>query len=603
MTEVTPSNEQRRLLRIIGRMPLASAANLAAVLNVEPNVARQRLTALRNSGWIASVRRGMVERSQHRWFLTIEAVEWLYATDHEHLSPREIARAGGIARVLPAVEGRASTGQFASDHEHLPHLEEPYFAPFVEPDPSCDIPSGFHEHPPWTVTARGVQVCVRRLAMLEAVYRIAPGLMRRDQLTWPPDGVPIDADLHMTDFRLLRHGGFYHAVARYGEPLWVTFTYAGLHATERILRRKHAHRFWGIDAFVHGPDHYFRIANRVFYEDPEQAVEPSAQVIVAADAWAAELARRVLAHSTPTLICTADGRWSEPVEVVPSRDRISDPAGHPQIGRPQGVRQWSASNGGLGAINGPTAYRTLLTIAQFPAMRAAWLRELVRGSSQAFNDALDRFVEYELVARFDDRLYLAELGMRRAANLSRILTSVVRNRHGAYLEPDFRAHELRHNDGVNRLVVQFAREGAEAFGGWRAEINLPDITQVKPDLVILVDDGPFGAGAYCVEYERSATTPAEVHRKLGPYRKSAWHRRPLPLLVVSETERAARHFENTVSGLPILATDTATAARGPLTGDATVWTRDGATVPLHCQPIDGATAATLQPPASTRSTI
>ena len=594
MTDATSSNQQRRLLRIIGRMPLASAANLAAVLNVEPNVARRRLTVLRNSGWIASLRRGMVERSQHRWFLTLEAVEWLYTTDHEHLSPREIARADGMARVHPWVEGRAAAGQFASDHEHLPHLEEPHFTPFVEPDPSCDIPPGLHEHPPWATTARGLQVCLRRLAMLEAVYRIAPGLMRSDQLTWPHDGVPIDAELHMTDFRLLRHGGFYHAVARYGEPLWVTFTYAGLHATERILRRKHKHRFWGLDAFVHGPDRYFRIANRVFYEDPEQAVEPSAQVIVAADGWAAELARRVLAHSTPTLICTADGRWSDPAEVVPSRDRISDPAGHPQIGRPQAVRRWEAGNRGLRAVNGPTEYRTLLTIAQFPAMRAAWLRELVRGSPRAFNEALDRFVEHGLVARFDDRLYLAELGMRRAANLSRILTSVIRSRHGAYLEPDYRRHELRHNDGVNRLVLQFAREGAGAFGGWRAEINLPDVTQIKPDLVILVTDGPFGAGAYCVEYERSATTPTEVHRKLGPYRKSAWHGRPVPLLVVSEAERAARHFENTVSGLPILATDIATAVRGPLTGDATVWTRDSATVPLHCRPIERATAATLQ---------
>ena len=223
----------------------------------------------------------------------------------------------------------------------------------------------------------------------------------------------------------------------------------------------------------------------------------------------------------------------------------------------------------------------------------------MRGSPRGFNEALDRFVEHGLVAQFDDRLYLAELGMRRAANLSRILTSVIRSRHGAYLEPDYRRHELRHNDGVNRLVVQFAREGAEAFGGWRAEINLPNVTQIKPDLVILVNDGPFGAGAYCVEYERSATTPTEVHRKLGPYRKSAWHGPPVPLLVVSETERAARHFENTVSGLPILATDIATAVRGPLTGDATVWTRASATVPLHCRPIERATAATLQPPAST----
>ena len=45
----------------------------------------------------------------------------------------------------------------------------------------------------------------------------------------------------MTDFRLLRRGGFYHAVARYGPDLWTPFTYAGLHATERGLRRKEQH--------------------------------------------------------------------------------------------------------------------------------------------------------------------------------------------------------------------------------------------------------------------------------------------------------------------------------------------------------------------------
>ena len=53
----------------------------------------------------------------------------------------------------------------------------------------------------------------------------------------------------MTDFRLLRHGGFYHAVARYGEDVWTPFTYAGLHATERALRRKEQHRFWGVDCY------------------------------------------------------------------------------------------------------------------------------------------------------------------------------------------------------------------------------------------------------------------------------------------------------------------------------------------------------------------
>ena len=526
----------------------------------------------------------MAEPSQDRWYLTRQAVECLYTTDHMHHSAREIARAGGIERVRSAVAAGDRTGAFALDHEHLPHLEESHFSPFVQHDPAGNVPHGLHEHPPWTATARGVRMCLRRLAMLESVYRIAPGLMRSDLLTWPVDGVPMDSELHMTDFRLLRHGGFYHATARYGEPLWVTFTYAGLHATERALRRKHAHRFWGLDAYVHAQDRYFRIANRVFYEDPEQEVEPSAQVVVGADAWAADLSRRVLAGSAPTLVGTADGRWSDPVEVQPSRDRISDPVGHSAIGQPQATRRWEATNRGLAAVNGPTAYRTLATIAQYPAMRAAWLRELVGGSSRTFNDALERFVKYKLVAEFDNRFYLAELGMRRAASLSRILPSAIRSRHAAYLEVDYREHELRHNDGINRVVLQFAREGAEAFAGWRAEINLPDITQVKPDLVVLVADGPFGAGAYCVEYERSASAPAEVHRKLGPYRKSAWQGRPLPVLVVCETERAVHNFTNTVFGLPLCATDLASVLAGPLTGDATVWTHASATVPLHLQP-------------------
>ena len=39
-----------------------------------------------------------------------------------------------------------------------------------------------------------------------------------------------------------------------------------------------------------------------------------------------------------------------------------------------------------------------------------------------------------LVAVFDGRHYLSELGMRRAANMSRVLPAVIRSRHGAYLD-------------------------------------------------------------------------------------------------------------------------------------------------------------------------
>ena len=131
----------------------------------------------------------------------------------------------------------------------------------------------------------------------------------------------------MTDFRLLRRSGFYHAVTRYGPDLWTPFTYAGLHATERVLRRKEQHRFWGVDCYSHEEIRYLRIGNRLFYENPDQDVEPSAQCVVAADAWARELARNTLSGATPTLFCTPDGQCSQAVDLRPSRDLVSNPSG------------------------------------------------------------------------------------------------------------------------------------------------------------------------------------------------------------------------------------------------------------------------------------
>ena len=193
---------------------------------------------------------------------------------------------------------------------------------------------------------------LRRLAMLEPVYRLAPDLIRSGRVNLPAGDGAASREVRMTDFRLLRHGGFYHAVARYGEDLWTPFTYAGLHATERVLRRKEQHRFWGVDSYSHEEDRYLRIGNRTFYEDPDQEVEPSALVVVAVDAWARDLARNTLSDSTPTLFCTPDGRCTPAVELRPSRDLVSDPAGHPSVGRPENVGLWLRDNPDMEAIDG-----------------------------------------------------------------------------------------------------------------------------------------------------------------------------------------------------------------------------------------------------------
>ena len=252
----------------------------------------------------------MTERRQHRWFLTRKAVDALYVTDHQHPAPREEARAEGLAAFHP--EGELPEDyreRFALDHDHPAHLEDQGDSPFAAGETADASGTGpDHEHPPWTATSRGIETSLRRLAMLEPVYRLAPDLIRSGRANRPPDDAAASREARMTDFRLLRQGGFYHAVARYGPDVWTPFTYAGLHATERALRRKEQHRFWGVDCYSHEEDRYLRIRNRLFYEDPDQAVEPSAQIVVASDAWAKELARQTLSGSTPTLFCTPDGQ-------------------------------------------------------------------------------------------------------------------------------------------------------------------------------------------------------------------------------------------------------------------------------------------------------
>ena len=242
------TNEQRRLLKITARMPLASVANLAPVLGLDEEKVRRMLGALRRGGWVTSVVRGMTERRQHRWFLTRRAVDLLYVTDHPHPAPREEARATGLASFHPEGElPQDYRERFALDHHHPAHLENQDDSPFAAGDPAEQTTGPDHEHPPWTATSRGIETSLRRLAMLEPVYKLAPDLIRSGRVNRPPADTAASREVRMTDFRLLRRGGFYHAVARYGPDIWTPFTYAGLHATERALRRKEQHRFWGVN--------------------------------------------------------------------------------------------------------------------------------------------------------------------------------------------------------------------------------------------------------------------------------------------------------------------------------------------------------------------
>ena len=135
---------------------------------------------------------------------------------------------------------------------------------------------------------------------------------------------------------------------------------------------------------------------------------------------------------------------------------------------------------------------------------------------------------------------------------------------------------------MNRLVVRFAKEGVEVVAGWRTEVNVPGLTQVRPDLLVQVSEGALGAGTHYIEFERTAVLPGRVREKLGPYHRMAATGRPLPLLVVCETARGRQNFRAAAGALPMLTSTLERALAGPVTGAVTVWSRDGLPAALHC---------------------
>ena len=258
------------------------------------------------------------------------------------------------------------------------------------------------------------------------------------------------------------------------------------------------------------------------------------------------------------------------VELRLSRDLVADPSDHPALGRPENIDRWLGRNPDLMALDGPRAYRVFMAVAEFPAMRASQIRRIAGGSSAQVGQILDDFVGTGLAAEFDGRYYLDRKGMSRAATLSRVSAAAIRRRHGAYLARRYREHELLHNDGVNRLAARFAQEGVTAVAGWRGEVNVPDVTQVRPDLLAPVVAGPFGGGFYFLEYERN-TVPGRSAAKLGPYRRMARIGRPLPALFVCDAPQTEEYFLAMAGNLPLLTATLERALAGPLTGADTVW--------------------------------
>ena len=138
----------------------------------------------------------------------------------------------------------------------------------------------------------------------------------------------------------------------------------------------------------------------------------------------------------------------------------------------------------------------------------------------------------------------------------------------------------RHKVALARLAVRFREKKLLVAPGWRRVMNLPNITQIQPDLWLLI---PYDQGMYvwyAVEFERSATEEPDIGKKLEPYRIFAEEKFPLPMLMICEKPAAADNFVRSGGDLPMLVSTLDEVLHGDFEGDASVWRKGNAKVDI-----------------------
>ena len=319
-------------------------------------------------------------------------------------------------------------------------------------------------------------------------------------------------------------------------------------------------------------------------EIPREA-RPSAWVIIGLDHWATQVAYQEIAPG--------EGPYTKMVFVngeelctgfiaLPSDDRIVESNPDRDVGEPARVLRRLEENDQEAAINGKFPFGVFRTISEFHGCTATQVARL-QGNADDETPVLRRLVAADLVVVLDGRFYLTERGWRRALKIDRVYGGRAKNLLASFIteEDHTRKRYRRHDAAVIDLADRFRRHGMPAANGWRAVLNIPDVTQVAPDLVVCVGDGPFGNAWYYLEFERSATDPAAVERKLRPYFRMMDTGVSLPLLVVCEQRTAEEVFWSKGRGLRMLTTTLAEARPGPLVGPTTVWLQFGRPVSLY----------------------
>ena len=304
---------------------------------------------------------------------------------------------------------------------------------------------------------------------------------------------------------------------------------------------------------------------------------------MARDRLAGLRARLDLPPGIPRAIVTVKNRFGgdliEPMVPQSSVGRVLGAGALPNNpGRPENLHAFLEQDTVMINLRGSTDYLVLTTIEEWPGCSLRELAQLSGHPQSMIKNIVARFGQSKLVEWNDDRLYPTKLVHSFAEERDRLARRKSRGRAGAERSPSGkrRAHMRKHESGVIRLAGRFKGQTMFAGAGWRLGVHYGHRTQIKPDLWVLVPLGDGWAMWHAVEYERSAVGEKRILKKLLAY-EVAWQLgQAVPLLMICETEVAARRFQEMGRHLPMLVAVYRDVLKSPFRGEESRWRR-GAT--------------------------
>ena len=199
--------------------------------------------------------------------------------------------------------------------------------------------------------------------------------------------------------------------------------------------------------------------------------------------------------------------------------------------------------GPAAAVNGVRAWRVFKTIAHCAGLTPSLIADAAKLDGSVTRRLLMEMEEQEMVAveGRDRSYYLDFMGTDVLAYSLKVKPNKTAGQRAANLRKGSksRLRLRRHNQGETTAFQQLREHGFDAFPSMDVPIEYRvsnEKVKVAPDGFVVLPPGALVA----VEYERSATTPGALERKAEKYEGLRRIGRPLPVLFITETSRAAR---------------------------------------------------------------